>query len=128
MDLGAFLAGSAAELPPPPRRKPWRRKPGATRPFLKGPIPLDWLAAAHAAGGSALATGLALWFQRGVRGDPGPVKVTSAVRRRLRLSQDGARRGLSALESAGLARVVKGGRGRCPVVEIVTTPTATPGI
>ena len=119
MDLGAFLAGSAAELPPPPRKTQGRSGSRATRPFLKGPVPLDWLAAAHAAGGSALAAGVALWFQRGVRGTDAPVKMTSAVRRRMRLSQDGARRGVSALEAAGLARIVEGGRGRCSVVQLV---------
>jgi hypothetical protein len=119
MDLKAYRAESLAELPPAPTRT---RRPRTGQPFLRGPVPLGWLAAAHAAGGSALAVGVALWFQRGVRGDPGPVKVTSAVRRRLELSQDQSRRGLSALESAGLARVVKGGRGRCTVVEILPWP------
>lgn len=124
MDLESFRAGSVAELPPTPRRRPGRKGPRGTQPFLRGPVPMEWLAAAHDAGGSALAVGLALWFLRGVLGDPGPVKVTSAVRRRLRLTQDESRRGLRALEASGLARVVKGGRGRCPVVEILTGPRA----
>jgi hypothetical protein len=122
MDLKAYRAECQAELPPTPSRK--TKKLRTSLPFLRGPVPLGWLAAAHAAGGSALAVGVALWFQRGVRGDVSPVKVTSAVRRRLELSQDQSRRGLAALESAGLARVVKGGRGRCAVVEIVAIPQA----
>lgn len=122
MDLNAYRAECQAELPPAPTRK--TKRPRTDHPFLRGPVPLGWLAAAHAAGGSALAVGVALWFQRGVRGDPGPVKVTSAVRRRLGLTQDQARRGLHALESAGLTRLVKGGRGRCPVVEIAAVPQA----
>jgi hypothetical protein len=120
MDLNAYRAECLAELPPAPTRK--TKRPRTDQPFLRGPVPLGWLATAHAAGGSALAVGVALWFQRGVRGDPGPVKVTSAVRRRLELTQDQSRRGLAALESAGLARVVKGGRGRCTVVEILPWP------
>jgi hypothetical protein len=122
MDLESFRAGSVAELPPNPRRKPGRKGPRATQPFLRGPIPLAWLATAHAAGGSALAVGVALWFQRGVRGDPGPVKMTSAVRRRLGLSADQTRRGLRALESGGLAKILLGGRGRCTVVEVLAGP------
>ena len=117
MDLDAYRAGSLAELPPAPTRKP--KRPRAGQPFLRGPVPLGWMAAAHDAGGSALAVGVALWFQLGVRGDSRPLKMTSAVRRRLGLSRDQARRGLAALESAGLARVVKGGRGRCAVVELL---------
>jgi predicted transcriptional regulator len=37
----------------------------------------------------------------------------------MRLSAGQMLRGLRALESAGLVRFVKEGRGRCPVVEIV---------
>ena len=81
---------------------------------------MEWLARAHAAGGSAVAVGLVLWFVRGVSGKISPVKITSAVRRRLGLTPDQARRGIPALEGAGLVGIVKGGRGRCPVVEILS--------
>ena len=69
---------------------------------------------------------LALWFQRGVRGQGGPVKVTSAVRRHMGLSNDQSRRGIQALAAAGLLRVCKGGRGRCTVVEIIASRALKP--
>ena len=120
MEFDSFRAGSLAELPTAPTRK--TKRPRSLQPFLRGPIPMEWLARAHAAGGSAVAVGLALWFVRGVCGKAGPVKLTSAVRRRLGLTPDQARRGIPALEDAGLVAIVKGGRGRCPVVEILDRP------
>lgn len=121
-DLEAFRARTPSELPPPP--KPGRQKTRRTtaQPFLRGPIPLWWLARAHKAGGSALAVGLALWFVRGVSGKAGPVKVDSSTRRRLELSRDQTGYGLRALEADGLIRYVKKGRGHCAVVEIVERP------
>jgi len=119
-DLEAFRARSPDELPPAPTPgRVKKQRPHGTEPFLRGPIPLEWLARAHAAGGSALAVGLALWFVRGVSGKPGPAKVSSSVRRRFELSRDQTGYGLRALEAAGLVNYVKKGRGRCAVVEIV---------
>jgi hypothetical protein len=70
-----------------------------------------------------LAVGLALWFVRGVNpGHRGPVKVGSSLRRRFNLSRDQTGYGLRALEAARLVAYVKGGRGRCPVVEILAWP------
>ena len=125
VDIEAFRARSQDELPPVPSPAHTKKKrPHATEPFLRGPVPLAWLARAHAAGGSALAVGLALWFVRGVSGTRAPVKVSSSVRRRFELSRDQTGYGLRALEAAGLARYVKKGRGRCPVVEILERPPA----
>ena len=122
-DLEDFRARTPAELPPPPAPgRPKTKRPHGTEPFLRGPIPLAWLARAHAAGGSALAVGLALWFVRGVSEKRGPVKVDSSVRRRFELSRDQTGYGLRALEAAGLAQYVKKGRGHCAVVEIVEGP------
>jgi hypothetical protein len=126
-DLEAFRARSPDELPPAPspgRLARKRPRPRSTEPFLRGPIPMAWLARAHAAGGSALAVGLALWFVRAVSRGPGPVKMGSSARRRLGLTRDQTGYGLRALEAAGLARYVKKGRGRCAVVEIVERPPA----
>jgi len=123
-DLEAYRARNPSELPPVPTPgQAVKRRPPATQPFLRGPIPVTWLARAHEAGGSALAVGLALWFVRGVSGQRGPVKVGSSVRRRFNLSRDQTGYGLRALESAGLAGYVKKGRGRCAVVEILERPT-----
>lgn len=119
VDLEAFWARNPSELPPAPSPGRMKKRSVATQPFLRGPIPLAWLARAHKAGGSALAVGLALWFVRGVSKKPGPVKVDSSTRRRFGLSRDQTGYGLRALEAAGLARYVKKGRGRCAVVEIV---------
>jgi hypothetical protein len=121
-DLEAFRARTPDELPPQPSlRRAHKRPPAAAaQPFLRGPIPVAWLAQAHEAGGSALAVGLALWFVRGVNsGHRGPVKVGSSLRRRFNLSRDQTGYGLRALEAARLVAYVKGGRGRCAVVEIV---------
>lgn len=118
-DLEAFRARTPSELPPAPAPGRVKKRRLAAQPFLRGPIPLAWLARAHEAGGSALAVGLALWFVRGVSGKAGPVKVDSSTRRRFGLSRDQTSYGLRALEAAGAARYVKKGRGRCAVVEII---------
>lgn len=118
--LAAYGTKSPSELPPPPKPSGRTKKAGPTlHPFLRGPIPVEWLARAHEAGGSALAVGLSLWFVRGVSGATGPVKMRSATRARFRLTPDQTRGGLRALEAAGLVDYVKGGRGRCAVVAIV---------
>jgi hypothetical protein len=96
--------------PTPPRQK--------TEPFLRGPIPVWWLAKAAACGGAAVAAGLCLWFMRGVNKSNDPIKVTRSVRRRFALSGDQMRRGLHSLKAAGLVEFVTGGRGRCAVVSI----------
>lgn len=113
-DYGAV---SADELPPPP--KPGQRRRLRAEPFLRGPIPLAWLAAAAQLRKPALPAGLGLWFVRGVSKKVGPVRVSAAVRKKVRQSAGQMLRGLRALEEAGLVRFVKDGRGRCPVVEIV---------
>jgi hypothetical protein len=118
-DVERFRA-EAAELPPSPcPPAPKRGSRGNGSPFVRGPLPLAWLAAAKKAGGSALAVGLSLWFQRGVRSNSLPVKVTRSVARHMALSRGQTYRGLAALQAAGLVTIVKGGRGRRPVVEIV---------
>jgi hypothetical protein len=117
-----YRAASPGSLPPAPKSRRCRSQ----EPFLRGPVPVPWLAKAHALPKAAMGVALALWFQKGVRGHGGPVKVTSAVRRRMGLSNDQARRGIQALTAAGLLRVCEGGRGRCAVVQIVASQASKP--
>lgn len=121
-DMEKFRAGSEWSLVPQNRPRLAQAK---TEPFLKGPIPMSWLGTATKLGGSSLAVGVCLWFQRGVLGEPTPIKVTRAVRRRLGLSPDQLQRGLKNLHLAGLIAIEQGGRGRCPVVRIVRPPGAS---
>ena len=79
---------------------------------------MEWLSRAAALRKPALPAGLGLWFVRGVSKKTGPIRASAAVRKKMGLSAGQMLRGLRALESAGLVRFVKGGRGRCPVVEI----------
>ena len=108
----------ANELPPPLR--PGQKRRLRAEPFLRGPIPLEWLARAAQLRKPAIPAGLCLWFVRGVSKKTGPIRISAAVRKKMGLSGGQMLRGLRALQAGGLVRFVKDGRGRCPVVEIVT--------
>lgn len=96
------------------------RRPSRDRGSLAGPIPMAWMTRADAAGGSALALGIALWFQRGVsRRSTRIIRVNAAVRKTMNLTPDQTRRAVAALACHGLIRVHSGGRGRCAQVEIL---------
>ena len=85
--------------------------------FLKGPIPLAWLsAAAGIRGKSALAVGLALWFEAG-RKRCHEVRLTSAILRRFGVCRKSKYAGLDSLEKAGLIAVNRQPR-KNPVVTI----------
>lgn len=115
-DLDTFRADQAA--PAVVATSPRRRSSGTT--YLGGKPPMWWLQRAAARGKSALATGLALWFKRGLQGrSRGPIRVDATARRAMGLSQDQTSRGVHALEAAGLVKVHRGGRGRCAEVTIV---------
>lgn len=97
---------------------PRRRNPRQL--YLGGQPPMAWLSRAHTAGKAALATGIALWFKRGLQGGKNvPIRVDSSLRRSMGLTHDQARRGVRALKGAGLLAVHRGGRGRCAEVTIV---------
>ena len=117
LSLEDYGVTSGNELPQAPKSR-HRGKP-AVEPFLCGPIPLEWLARAAQLRKPAMPAGICLWFVRGVSKNTGPLRVSAAVRKKMRLSAGQMLRGLRALEGNGLVRFVKEGRGRCPVMEIV---------
>jgi hypothetical protein len=88
--------------------------------FLKGPIPWRWLELAAALPGRALAVALVVWHLVGLR-KCRTVKLTPSKTSSLGLSARAARRGLNALESAGLVTVDRH-RGRSPDVTVLDAP------
>jgi hypothetical protein len=121
VNLDVFRLAAAPAAAAPVAARPARRR---DETFLAGGAPMWWLARANALGKAALATGLSLWFAYGLRrSHPGPITLNAAVRKQMRLSNDQASRGLHDLVQEGLVVVVRGGRGRCAEVEIVTART-----
>jgi hypothetical protein len=103
-DAGPFDA-AAFRLPGDPfaglaeRTRPPRHRPG--EPFLRGPIPFAWIAAACRLPGSGLHVATAYRFLCGRYGGPNRWGL-DMLARGLLLSRDTARRGLHAAELAGL--------------------------
>ena len=87
--------------------------------FVRGPIPLVWIARAAVLPGRALAVGLAIWFIVGAGRRSNA--VCPSLLSRFGVSRKVAYRGLRALEHAGLVKVERH-RGRCPRVTVCQTP------
>jgi len=110
---------AAQGSPSPTLRRPSKR-PKQRRPFVRGPIALEWIHRTLPLPKPAIYVGLTLWHFRGLLGYPSSQRIDSNFRKRLGLSADQARRGVRALQSAGLVEVQRQGRGRCLVVQLVT--------
>lgn len=87
--------------------------------FLKGPIPWDWLTGAGRLPGKALHVGLAIWHRAGLNCGATVSISLSGLMRELGVQRDAGRRGLQALEDAGLVKVERHA-GRKPVVTILS--------
>jgi hypothetical protein len=72
--------------------------------FLRGPIPLEWLAKAAALPGKTLNVAIALWWHHGMAKDQ-PFKLTRRALKSLSVERDAAGLALTRLEQAGLIRV-----------------------
>lgn len=116
-------ASTALPAPPQPHRS---RAPRHTRGelFLKGPIPWRWLELAAALPGRALAVALVVWHLVGLKKCQ-TVKLAPSKIRSLGLSPRVARRGLNALERAGLVAVDRH-RGRSANVTVLDAPQPDP--
>jgi hypothetical protein len=85
--------------------------------FLKGPVPLAWLAGAATLRGRALTVGVLVWFMVGLK------RATVVTIPRSRMAEFGLNRfafyrGLAALEWRGLVRVERR-RGAMPRITLV---------
>ena len=85
--------------------------------FLKGPIPLKWLAAASKLSGKAFQIGIALWYLKGLK-KTHEVKLTNVVLAEFGVKKDAKRRGLEALEEVGLVSI-KRRKNKNPIVTIL---------
>jgi hypothetical protein len=74
------------------------------RLFIRGPIPMDWIAAAAGLPGKTLNAALALWWLSGMK-DHSEFKVTRQALALLQISDDAYRDALSRLEQARLVTV-----------------------
>jgi len=85
--------------------------------FIRGPIPLPWVAEAARLRGRALAVGLAIWFRKGIE-KKATFQLYPSALERLGVSRWSAYRALKGLEKAGLVRAERR-RGRSPVVTVL---------
>lgn len=86
-------------------------------PFLRGPIPLDWLAAAAKLSGKTLNVAIALWWRYGMAKGK-PFKLTQTALKALNVERDAANDGLTRLEQAGLIKVDRN-PGQRPTISIL---------
>jgi hypothetical protein len=125
-DLSRFRLPEPPTVPAP---KPRRQKPPQPRSgenFLKGPVPWRWLTQAARQPGQALAVALAVWYRAGLE-KAGQVTLSlSSLSPKMGVSRDAARRGLAALEAAGLIAVERY-VGRKPVITILAWPEDAAG-
>ncbi len=85
--------------------------------FIKGPVPVAWLAAAAKLPGKALNVGLAIHWLAGMSAGK-PFKMTRRSQELFALSDDAARDGLQRLEGAGLITVLRR-PGQRPLISIL---------
>jgi hypothetical protein len=100
--------------PTRPQLRPQRSR--AIERFLKGPIPLAWVSMAAGLPGKALHVGIAIWFRSGLERSPDVILSLSRLAE-FGTDRHAGRRGLAALENAGLVSVVRH-RGRAPRVRL----------
>ena len=102
-------------LPGETAKRPYRHR--HRKRFIKGPIPLSWVSIAAVLPGKALAVGMFLWHDAGWRKKQ-TVKLSLNRLSRLDIHRNSARRGLLALERAGLVSVARAS-GRAPLVTLL---------
>lgn len=101
------LSGATGTLLAAPKRAP----------FLRGPIPLEWLSVAASLPGKTLNVAIALWWRHGMaKGQP--FKLTRTALKAMNVERDAESAGLKRLEQAGLIRVERK-LGRRPTILIL---------
>jgi hypothetical protein len=117
--LALPMNGSPA-MPSPTRRLP--RRPGDHK-FIRGPIPLAWLARAARLPGKTLAVALLIWFLAGLHKD-WTVKWEPSKAELFGVSRHAAYRAHGALAEVGLIKIKKQ-RGKSPMITILAHGAGT---
>ena len=91
-------------------------------PFIKGPLPLDWIIAANSLPGKTGAVGLAIWFLVGVKCTR-TVKLTRQIEQIAACHRKAVYAAITSLEQAGLLRVERR-QGARPTVTVLDVRTA----
>ena len=93
-----------------------------TRPFVKGPISVNWLKHAGEINSKyAILTGLALHYQAGLERSQQDIRLTAKLMNKFGLPDRSARRAISQLEAADLVTVQRP-RGQRIIVSIIDKP------
>jgi len=108
----AHLSDSVAPSQPRNRKR--------SRPFIKGPIDLEWVQKACCVNASTLA--FYLQYMRGILGADSKIQVRPSDCRKFGIADKARRRQIDSLEKAGLI-VADRGNGRCPLVRVVSCNT-----
>ena len=110
----------AGENKPKPISSKVSIKPkNASRLFLKGPIPFDWLQKANSLGGSTGIVATGLWFYVGLSRSKS-FKIDSKLDGLTGVSRQTRQSALQKLEAAGLIKH-SNHHGRYPLVEVLTS-------
>jgi len=88
--------------------------------FLRGPIPLEWLAVAAKLPGKTLNVAVALWWRHGMAGGK-PFKLTQMALTAMNVERGAESAGLTRLEEAGLIQVERK-PGQRPTISILELP------
>jgi hypothetical protein len=86
-------------------------------PFLRGPVPLEWLGVAAKLPGKTLNVAIALWWRHGMAKGK-PFKLTQSALKTLNVERDAERTGLARLEQAGLIQIERKA-GQRPTISIL---------
>ena len=119
--MKALHAGTAPEIPAElsdaSRKRIEAQALRRGREFIKGPIPLPWLARAFALPGKAGAVAVLLWFMAGMNG-PRQIRVNPKLLQRFQVGRKAGYRAVDALTAAGLVTAERA-VGKCAVVSIL---------
>jgi hypothetical protein len=85
--------------------------------FIRGPIPVGWMARACTLPGMAAQVAVAIWFLRGLRGSD-QFALTPSTLIRFNVNRYSGYRGLKQLEKAGLISVRRR-KGAGPIINII---------